>query len=121
MSGDGPAAGESTPTGVRVLVVDDDAAICRQMASGFATAGYIVVTANDGNGAIAQAAETPPDIAIVDLEMPGTSGLDVIRHLKRQQGAGVHVIVMTGHDDEGSRNEAFAAGTNDYVVKPTGM
>jgi signal transduction histidine kinase len=121
MSGDAPTAAESAPTGVRVLVVDDDAVICRQMAAGLANAGYQVVTAHDGARALAQAEETPPDLAIVDLEMPGTNGLDVIRRLKQLFGTAVHVIVMTGHDDEGSHAEAFEAGTDDFVVKPTGM
>lgn len=103
-----------------MLIVDDDELICRQMASGLASAGYQVVTAHDGERAIAQATETPPDVAIVDLSMP-TSGLEVIRHLKALAGSAVHVIVMTGHDDEDSRRDAFDAGTDDYVVKPTGL
>jgi signal transduction histidine kinase len=121
MSIEGPVTGESTPTGVRVLVVDDDVVICRQMAAGLASSGYQVVTAHDGARALAQAEETPPDLAIVDLEMPGTNGLDVIRRLKQMFGPAVHIIVMTGHDDEGSHAEAFDAGTDDFVVKPTGM
>jgi signal transduction histidine kinase len=121
MSIDASPAGESTPTGVRVLVVDDDVVICRQMAAGLASTGYQVVTAHDGASALAQAEETPPDLAIVDLEMPGTNGLDVIRRLKELFGRAVHIVVMTGHDDEGSHAEAFEAGTDDFVVKPTGM
>jgi two-component system, sensor histidine kinase and response regulator len=121
MSIEASATSESTPIGVRVLVVDDDVVICRQMAAGLASAGYQVVTAHDGEQALAQAEETPPDLAIVDLEMPGTNGLDVIRRLKEMFGGAVHVIVMTGHDDEASHAEAFEAGTDDFVVKPTGM
>jgi signal transduction histidine kinase len=120
MSTDLAGGGESVPHGVRVLIVDDDELICRQMASGLSAAGYLVVTAHDGARAIAQAQETPPDVAIVDLEMP-TSGLDVIRHLKQHSGPAVHVIVMTGHDDEVRRRDAFDAGTDDFVVKPTGL
>jgi DNA-binding response OmpR family regulator len=91
------------------------------MAAGLSSAGYQVVTAHDGARALAQAEETPPDLAIVDLEMPGTNGLDVIRKLKGLFGPAVHIVVMTGHDDEGSHAEAFEAGTDDFVVKPTGM
>jgi two-component system, sensor histidine kinase and response regulator len=120
MSPDQGGGGETKPEGVRVLVVDDDELICRQMASGLASAGYQVVTAHDGDGAIAQATDTPPDLAIVDLEMP-TSGIEVIRHLKKLSGPAIHIIVMTGHDDEASRQAAFDAGTNDFVVKPTGL
>lgn len=135
MSSDpGGGGAESSPTGVRVLVVDDDEAICRQMAAGLANAGYQVVTAHDGRGAIAQAEQTPPDVAFIDLELPTSagqysigskkvrlSGLDVIAHLKQQAGPAVHVIVMTGHDDEETRRRAFDAGTDDFVVKPTGF
>jgi signal transduction histidine kinase len=121
MSVDASTTVESTPMSVRVLVVDDDVVICRQMAAGLASAGYQVVTAHDGERALAQAQETPPDLAIVDLEMPGTNGLGVIRHLKQLFGPAVHIIVMTGHDDDGSHKEAFEAGTDDFVVKPTGM
>jgi len=116
-----PATGDSTPTGVRVLVVDDDVVICRQMAAGLASAGYQVVTAHDGARALEQAQETPPDLAIVDLEMPGANGHDVIRKLKELFGPAVHIVVMTGHDDENSHAEAYEAGTDDFVVKPTGM
>ncbi len=109
------------PGSVRVLVVDDDERVCRQMASGLASAGYQVVTATDSARAIEQATDTPPDIAIVDLSMPTVSGPDVVRHLKQLQGPSVHIIVLTGHDDEHSRVAAFDAGTDDYVLKPVGI
>ena len=106
--------------GVRVLVVDDDQTICRQLAAGLSSAGYHVLTAYDGEHAILQAEQAPPDVAIVDLEMP-TGGLAVIRRLKQLSGPAVHVIVMTGHDDEAHQRDAFEAGTDDFVVKPTGL
>lgn len=123
MSSDVGVASEPVvlPGAVRLLVVDDDVSICNQLASGLAHAGFQVVTANDAAGALAQANQTPPDVAIVDLGMPGVSGFDVIRHLKHQHGAAVHVIVLTGHDEEASRAEAFEAGTDDYVLKPVGV
>src|SRR5207249_1770734 len=105
------------PGAVRLLVVDDDISICRQVASGLANAGFQVVTANDAESAIAQSVQTPPDVAIVDLEMPRMGGIEVIRHLKQAHTTTVHVIVLTGHDDERSRTDAFDAGTDDYVLK----
>jgi two-component system sensor histidine kinase/response regulator len=109
------------PGAVRLLVVDDDIAICNQLASGLAHAGFQVITANDAEGALERSSQTPPDVAIVDLGMPGVSGFDVIRHLKQEHGSAVHVIVLTGQDDEASRAEAFDAGTDDYVLKPIGL
>jgi DNA-binding response OmpR family regulator len=109
------------PSAVRLLVVDDDHRLCRQMASGLASAGFQVVTANDARGAFAVARETPPDVAVVDLEMPDVGGIAVITELKRLHGAAVHVIVLTGHDEEDRRVGAFEAGADDYVLKPVAM
>ncbi|HUJ58192.1 MAG TPA: response regulator [Kofleriaceae bacterium] len=121
MAGEIGATSEAAvlPSAVRCLVVDDDVAICRQIASGLAAAGFQVVAANDVPGAIDQARVTPPDVAVVDLGMPAGGGLEVIRQLKQAQGPSVHLIILTGHDDERSRAEAFEAGTDDYVLKPT--
>jgi len=109
------------PAGVRLLVVDDDVAICRQLAAGLAQAGFQVVTAHDADAAISQADMTPPDLAVIDLGLPGASGVDVIRRLKQHHTASLHVIVLTGNDDERSRSEAFDAGADDYVVKPIAL
>lgn len=109
------------PSAVRLLVVDDDEQICRQLASGLASAGFQVVTAHDAHGANEQATLTPPDVAIVDLGLTDVGGFDVIRHLKKLYGNAVHVIVLTGQDDERSRSDAFDAGTDDYVLKPIGI
>lgn len=99
------------------MVVDDDEALCRQLAASLALAGYQVVTAHDAVHALNQAEDTPPDVALVDLGLP-TSGLDLIRQLKEIHGPAVHVVVLTGSDDEHSRSGAFDAGADDYVVKP---
>jgi signal transduction histidine kinase len=107
---------------IRVMVVDDDERICRQMASGLANEGYLVFTANTVGDAKAQAADTHPDVAIVDLGLPDElAGIELIRHLQTELGDSVHIMVLTGHDDEQSRSEAFAAGGDDYVIKPVSL
>jgi two-component system sensor histidine kinase/response regulator len=112
---------EPTASSVRVLVVDDDVAMCRQMAHGLAHTGYQVLTANDAETALTLADTQPPDVAVVDLEMPDVGGLTVIRQIKQLHGAALHVMVLTGHDDEERRHGAFEAGADDYVVKPIPM
>jgi signal transduction histidine kinase len=109
------------PGAIRLLIVDDDVAICRQMATGLSAAGFQVYTANSVKDAIAQSSETPPDLAIVDLGMPEMGGLVLISHLEKQLGNSIHIIVLTGQDDERSRAEAFEAGADDYVIKPIGL
>src|SRR5262249_3813588 len=71
----------SVPAGVRILVVDDDARIRRAVASAMSRTGFHVFTADDGKPALAVAAQTPPDLAIVDFDMP-TPGVEVVRELK---------------------------------------
>jgi signal transduction histidine kinase len=95
--------------------------MCRQMANGLVHTGYQVLTANDAETAFALAGAQPPDVAVVDLEMPGVGGIAVIRQLKELHGAALHVMVLTGHDDEQRRHDAFEAGTDDYVLKPVSM
>jgi two-component system sensor histidine kinase/response regulator len=118
-------AGGAEPTvqtsSVRVLVVDDDVAMCRHMAHGLAHTGYQALTANNAQSAFTSAEAQPPDVSIVDLEMPDVGGLTVIRHLKELYGSAVHVMVLTGHDDEERRTRAFEAGADDFVVKPISM
>src|SRR5258706_16274403 len=114
--GGGVSEATVLPGAVRLLVVDDDVAICNQMAGGLAAAGFQVVTANDALQAYARVKDTPPDVAIVDLELPGLGGIEGIRELKRIQSAPGHVMGLTGHDEEERRAAAFEAGADDYVV-----
>lgn len=82
--------------------------------------GFHVVTADDGAPAIAQSETTPPDLAIVDLNMP-TNGLEVVRRLKQLHGAAVYVAVLSGQDDDETRARCFDAGADDVMVKPTSL
>jgi signal transduction histidine kinase len=109
------------PSAVRVLVVDDDVAMCRQMTHALKHAGYQVLAANDGTTALELADAQSPDVALVDLELPDVGGLTVIRELKQIHKAALHVIVLTGYDEEERRAGAFEAGADDFIVKPIGM
>ncbi len=106
--------------GTRVLVIDDDPAVCRATAAGLSRVGFAVVTALDGRGGIAQALATPPDVAVVDIVM-SPSGVAVIRSLKQMLGDAVHVIALTGHDSDEIRHASLEAGCDDFVVKPLSM
>ncbi|MBA3538685.1 MAG: response regulator [Deltaproteobacteria bacterium] len=103
--------------GVRVLVVDDDARVLKATANALSRIGFHVITADDGGPALQLAETTPPDLVLVDLNMP-TYGLDVVRRLKALYGAAVWVAVLSGHDDEETRSQCFEAGADDVLVKP---
>lgn len=112
-----PEGATSAPSGVRILIVDDDPRIRRIIANAMSRAGFHVFTAEDGAPALTIAEHTPPDLAIVDFNMP-TPGLEVVRKLKALHGAALWVAVLSGQDDEQTRTASFAAGADDVLVKP---
>lgn len=107
----------AVPGGVRVLVADDEPTLRRAVSVALARLGFDVLQADDGTSAIALAERTPPDLALVDLDMP-TSGIEVLRYLKRARGPGVHVSILSGSDDEPTRLGSFDAGADDFITKP---
>ncbi len=105
------------PSGVRILVVDDDPRVRRAIANAMSRIGFHVFTADDGGPALTIAETTPPDLAIIDFNMP-TPGLEVVRRLKALHGPAVWIAVLSGQDDEDTRAKCFAAGADDVLVKP---
>jgi two-component system sensor histidine kinase/response regulator len=107
----------TAPSGVRILIVDDDARIRRAIANAMSRAGFHVFTAEDGAPALVTAEKTPPDLAIIDYNMP-TPGLEVVRKLKALHGAAIWIAVLSGQDDEATRAACFDAGADDVMAKP---
>jgi DNA-binding response OmpR family regulator len=79
--------------------------------------GYAVIAANDGLEALALAAEHNPDLAILDVSMPGLSGVEVTRALRERQ-AMLPVILLTAHVQDADVAEGANAGADAYVTKP---
>ena len=102
-----------------VLVADDDADIRELVAFKLGQAGYEVVTAADGVAALETARTTALDLAVLDLMMPGLSGLDVCAQLRlEERTASLPVIMLTAKAQEQDVAAGFATGADDYVVKP---
>lgn len=101
----------------RVLVVDDDPAILRSISKVLARDGFDVVTAADAVPALDHAAEWPPDIVVVDFNMP-TSGLEVVQKLKQTFAEQIFVAVLTGEDSEQMRASCLDAGADAVLIKP---
>ena len=110
-----PAA---TPAPV-VLVADDDSDILSLVALGLGRAGYDVVTASDGEAALALALELGPDLAVLDVMMPKLTGLEVTERL-RAHGATrrLPVILLTARVQDADVARGLEAGADDYVKKP---
>lgn len=103
---------------IRLLLADDHAILragLRMLLD--AQPDMIVVSeAADGEGAVQQALATHPDVAIIDLTMPGLSGVETLQRLRRELPA-TRLLVLTMHDDPGYARMAFAAGASGHVVK----
>ncbi len=107
------------PSNERILVVDDERDITALVAYHLARAGYRVTTAANGTEALAAMAAEPPDLIVLDLMLPGRSGLEVLEEL-RARGAtrDAGVILLTARRDEADRIGGLAAGADDYLTKP---
>ena len=103
----------------RVLVVDDEAQLRRMLAANLRIRHYDVDLAASGEEALAIVRDRRPDAVVLDLGLPGLSGMDVIRGLRGWSR--VPIIVLSARGDELGKIEALDAGANDYVTKPFGM
>ena len=103
----------------RILVVDDEPDITALVAYHLARAGYRVSTANSGQDALKAAREERPDVVVLDLMLPGVSGYEVLRELrKREDTADVGVILLTARREEADRIKGLSLGADDYLTKP---
>lgn len=104
----------------RVLVADDEPHIRRILTTMLEAAGYRVSTAADGAQALASLRdEAPYDLVVLDLMMPGHSGLEILAELPRiPHRVGLPVVILTAKGQDTDRDEAFALGAADFVTKP---
>ena len=99
-----------------VLVVDDELRITRLVRDYLHQAGYGVVEASDGPGALRAAREHALDLVVLDLGLPGLDGLDVTRRLRSESN--VPIIIVTARTEESDRIVGLELGADDYVTKP---
>jgi two-component system KDP operon response regulator KdpE len=103
----------------RVLAVDDEPAILRALAANLRVRGYAVDLAENGEDALRLAATNLPDAVILDLGLPGMSGLEVIAGLRGWSET--PIIVLSAREAQAEKVAALDAGADDYVTKPFGM
>ncbi|MFF1836035.1 response regulator transcription factor [Streptomyces sp. NPDC058231] len=100
-----------------VLVVDDDPGVRQALDLGLGLEGFTVRLAEDGESALDQVELRPPSVVVLDVTMPGLSGVDVVRRL-RADGRTLPVCMLSARDEVDDRVAGLAAGADDYVVKP---
>jgi DNA-binding response OmpR family regulator len=102
---------------VRILLAEDDAQLAARLTDDLRRRGYAVDVAADGIDAEHQGNEVPYDAVILDLGLPGQSGLDVLRNW-RARGNAVPVLILTARDAWHEKVDGFNAGADDYLGKP---
>jgi two-component system KDP operon response regulator KdpE len=110
-------AGSAAPS--RVLVVDDESPMLRALGTNLRARGYHVALAPTGEDALQLAARHRPDAVILDLGLPGISGIEVIEGLRGWTA--VPIIILSARGAEHDKVAALDAGADDYVTKPFGM
>ena len=101
----------------RVLVVDDDPAITSVLKRGLSYSGFAVDTASSGTEGLDLARDRPPDVAVLDIMLPGMDGLELLRRL-RAADSQLPVLFLTGRDAPSDQVQGLEQGADDYVTKP---
>ncbi len=104
--------------GIRILVVEDHPTMREAMRLVLEGEGFTIEEASDGDAALAMVRNDPPDLVFLDLNIPGTSGTDVLSALKQDPAtAMVRVIIVTATGEEG-RERMISLGADEYFTKP---
>jgi two-component system, OmpR family, phosphate regulon response regulator PhoB len=102
-----------------VLVVDDDPDVCDLVTYKLEQSGFDVRRASDGDAALQEVSVELPDLVLLDIMMPGISGLEVLQRWRSDEAtAGLPVILLTAKAQENDVERGFELGADDYVVKP---
>lgn len=107
-------------TTAEVLIVEDDAVILNTLSYNLSRQGYGVHSATTGSEALKLARQLRPDLILLDIMLPGESGLDVCGRI-REEDREVVIVMITAKDAEDDKVRGFEAGADDYVTKPFGM
>src|SRR5213080_2112843 len=112
-------AEERAVNAANILVVDDEPQIRRVLRSTFSARGYVITEAKTGEEALEWIRKGPPDLILLDMNMPGIGGIEACREIRR--GSDAPIIMLTVRNAERDKVAALDAGADDYVVKPFGI
>jgi two-component system response regulator PhoP len=105
---------------MRILVIEDEASLRAQLAARLKAEGFRVDQSGDGDEALYRLSEYPQDAAILDLGLPGTPGLEIIRRLRAAHNS-LPLLVLTARGRWQDKVEGLEAGADDYLAKPFEM
>lgn len=102
---------------IKILIVDDEKDFAEALAERLELRGVEAEVRTDGEAALAFISETPPDVVILDIKMPGIDGFEVLRRIKASHPQ-LPVILLTGHSSIKDGIRGMELGANDYLLKP---
>lgn len=102
--------------GGHILLVDDDRLVLATLKQGLSKMGYTLTTCDNGQDALALYSSNPPDLVVLDVRMPGMSGLETARAML--ESAYRPILMLSAHDDQAIVKEAVTMGVAGYLVKP---
>jgi DNA-binding response OmpR family regulator len=105
---------------MRILVVEDDVQLAKQIASALTEAGHDPIIVHDGERALDKTKEKPFDLIVLDVILPGIDGFDVLRHLRSEHMAS-RVLMLTARGEVKDRVTGLQLGADDYLPKPFAM
>ncbi len=106
-------------TGRRVLIVDDEPNIVWSLEFLMKKEGYTVLTATDGEDALAQMREATPDLVLLDINIPKGNGYEICQAIRTNPTwEGIRVVMLTAKGRDVDREKGIAVGADDYVTKP---
>ena len=105
-------------TSAKILIVDDEPQIRRVLRTTLTSQGYTVAEARTGDEALEQIRNERPDLILLDVNMPGISGLETCREIR--SSSDIPIIMLTVRGTEKDKVQALDAGADDYVTKPFG-
>ena len=107
----------TVPIRQRILIIEDDDKMARSLREGFEERGYDVQTASSGEEGFFVVFSFLPDLLLLDINLPGRGGLEVLKQL-RKQGLDLRVLVLTSHNEVEERVQGLREGADDYLGKP---
>jgi two-component system phosphate regulon response regulator PhoB len=105
-----------------ILVIDDEPELVKLLDYNLTKAGYLVLSARDGENGLGMARKHAPDVILLDVMMPGLDGWEVCKRLRQDPGtSAIPLLMLTAKADEGDRVLGLELGADDYVTKPFGV
>jgi DNA-binding response OmpR family regulator len=112
-----PTSQPQDSTGIKILIIEDEASIREIMADYLSTKSFIILQAEDGKTGLNLFKDETPDLVLLDLRLPGMDGLEVLSHISKDAPE-IPVIIVSGQGTVKDASAALKTGAWDYITKP---